>query len=173
MEGVMCQNITRDHVLVNNTARGVGSIVGIACQEGYKLTGASIVRCTNIGLWVPTLPRCDGSGGAIDQNQIMIIIICSVATLIALVVLMVALYMLCCNIKEEKSVQKEEEDYIRRVEEAREYHAVTQDCVGMPPVIYGNINPTLLGRVGADEADDKKRSSVASESDTIDQHFCY
>ena len=28
----------------------------------------------------------------------------------------------------------------------RIYQAVTQDCVGMPAVVYGNINATLRGR---------------------------
>ena len=31
------------------------------------------------------------------------------------------------------------------------YQAVTQDCVGMPPVVYNNVNAILRGRPSASD----------------------
>ena len=53
-----CPAITSQHMYINSTETSYGSIVKVACDNGYKVEGEAILTCLSSGQWSAPIPSC-------------------------------------------------------------------------------------------------------------------
>lgn len=128
--------------MTNTSNVAFGEVVSVECEEGYRLMGPSEIRCDWIG-WSNN-PYCQEEPKA--SMSPLIIVIVTIATIIALAILVVSIYMLIKNCSFEKMKKTSAKAYEEKMRTISTCFGVSQDCVGMPEVTPDTWDDKIRGR---------------------------
>ncbi|KAK2189988.1 hypothetical protein NP493_92g07013 [Ridgeia piscesae] len=158
-----CPPVVGQALLVSTTERSVGTVITLTCEDGFRLTGVERITCHSGGFWSSDFPVCDTA--VATTSTVWIIVVCSIATLMALAVVVCAVYMLCMSFGD----QKKNPDKIRemRNDKIRMYLAETQNYVWSPGDVEDVCPHTGQDQVDAD-GDDDDTASITSASGTTE-----
>ncbi|KAI0224115.1 hypothetical protein LSAT2_024855 [Lamellibrachia satsuma] len=161
-----CAPVVGQGLMVSTTERSVGTVVTLACEDGFRLSGVERVTCLPGGVWTSDFPTCDP--GVAAANNVWIIVVCSVATLMALAVVVCAVYMLCMSFGD----QQKQPDKISemRNDKIRMYLAETQNYAWSPSDAEDGCPQTGPSQTddNYDNYDNDDTASITSASGTTE-----
>lgn len=158
-----CAPVVGPGLWVSSTERSVGTTVTLACEDGFRLSGVERITCLNGGFWTSDFPICDPAVAAV--NTVWIIVVCSIATLLASAVVVCAIYMLYMSFGDHQ--KKPDKISEMRNDKIRMYLAESQNYVWSPGDVEDVCPQTGQSQVDED-GDDDDTASITSASGTTE-----
>ena len=141
-----CEPIVRENLVVNSTELYAGAVVSLTCKDDLKLEGPSVLICGENSAWSDLWPFCKNPEKDDHHNQAVIIAVCSIASIVALAILIFSLYMLISHLRKEKKNRNNQKRIEENIKDIRIFQAVSMDCVGMPALVHDNMHSSLRGK---------------------------
>lgn len=172
MEDLRCPAFVVNHLTAspNASSYSTESAVYVNCETGYKLSGSHLIYCNN-GSWIPTTPECTPvKWMSTKSSSTVIITVCTIASVVAVVIILCAAYMLTRNWRRDRSAKRKQDDCRNQILESSNYFITSQDCVGMPPLVYENIDQVMRGRGSSSSTSSATTCSVSTDVSIDGEH---
>ena len=162
-----CPALDGENFVLNTTDHTMGVVVAVDCEDGYSLMGNPVISCQWSG-WTGS-PYCQE-----DQSTNMsplVIVVTTLATIIALVILIVSIYMLIKNCSFEKMKKTSAKAYEEKMRSISDCFGVSQDCVGLPAVTADNWDDKIRGRSLSLRSAESSKPEKKEVGKNLAEHF--